>query len=143
MTAQAFDRSRLCPVSLDISAITAQCHVWRSPRNHRCGGLIRFAGSYQHGSGGADDARYIRWTLRQFLELARVDGLVIDCTGLDYAWGDDLDFPVCGDLPFVVVVRPDQRGAYAYAVGETGLRTDLNAELAVMAEVVRTMKSRL
>jgi hypothetical protein len=115
----------------------------RSPRNHRCGGLIRFTGSYQKGSAGVDDARYIRWTLRQFLELAQIDGLVIDCTGLDYEWGDDLDFPVRSDLPFCVVVQPDQRQAYAYAVGESRLRTDMNAELAAMAETIRIMKSRL
>jgi hypothetical protein len=143
LTAQAFDRSRLCPVLLEISAITAKCHIWRSPHNHRCGGLISFTGIYHHGSAGVDDARYIRWALRQFLELARVDGLVIDCTGLDYQWGDDLDFPVNGDLPFCVVVQPDQRQAYAYAVSDSALRTDLHAELAAMAEAIRAMKSRL
>ena len=138
-----FDRSRLCPVLLEISEITAQCHIWRSPRNHRCGGLISFSGRYQYGSAGIDDARYIRWTLRQFLELARIDGLVIDCTKLEYVWGDDLDFPVDTDLPHRIIVPADQQDAYAHAVDKGRLGMDLDKELYKMAETIRTMKSRL
>lgn len=138
-----FDRSRLRPISLQISAINVQCHVWQSPRNHRSGGLISFSGAYQHGSAGVDDARYVRWTLGQFLELARVDSLVIDCTALDYQWGDELSCPVNDELPFCVVVRADQQAAYAYAVGADQLQTDVNLALYAAAETIRAMKSRL
>jgi hypothetical protein len=138
-----FDRARLLPVSLEISAVKVQGHVWQSPRNHRSGGLISFSGVYQQGSAGVDDARYIRWTLGQFLEIARVDSLVIDCTALDYQWGDDLNFPVDDGLPFCVVVRADQHAAYAYAVGANRLKTDLQLALHTATETIRAMKSRL
>ena len=138
-----FDLIRLYPVLLEISEINVECHVWRSPRNHRRGGLISFSGRYQPDSAGADDARYIRWTLRQFLDLVHVDGLVINCTKLDYESGDDLNFIISSNIPYRVVVQADQRTAFAGVVDPKRLGTDLDAELTAMADAIRNMKSRL
>ncbi len=140
---QKFDSQRLSALSLEISAIRALCHTWRSPRNHRAGGLIAFDGRYQHGSAGADDARAIRWRLREFIELARVDGIVIDCTRLVYEWGDDLSFTTVGNVPMLVVLAHNQLEAYRYAINEDRIRLSLNAALEEMDSHIRGMKSLL
>ncbi len=142
MTAK-FDQNRLSAVSLDISDIHVRCQIWRSPRNHRKGGYVAFEGTYLHGSAGSDDARFIRWTLRQFLEVARVDGLVIDCTALIYEWGDDLSFSAASELPFLVAINPDHSEAYLHAVNVRHHRASANAALAEMDDQIRTMKSLL
>lgn len=146
--AQLFDQNRLMPTSLEISAICAECRTWRSPRNHRTGGLITFEGVYQHGSAGSDDARFIRWTLRQFLDLTAVDGLVIDCAGLDYQWGDDLSFNTRRSLdedplPTRIAISPDQAADYGYAVPDDWITPSREAALSEMDALLRAMKSRL
>ncbi|MDP2800726.1 MAG: hypothetical protein Q8O26_02475 [Phreatobacter sp.] len=88
-----FDQKRLIDAPLAASALNASCRIWRSPRNHRMGGLVCFSGRYRPGSERSDDARFIRRTLMAFYEDCPVDGIVIDCRHLDYGWGDDLDLP--------------------------------------------------
>lgn len=146
--AQLFDQNRLMPTSLVISAIRAECRTWLSPRNHRTGGLIAFEGLYQHGSAGSNDARFIRWTLRQFLDLTRVDGLVIDCTGLDYLWGDDLSFNTRQSLdedplPTLIAISPAQSAAYGYAVPDDWVTPSREAALSEMDALLRAMRSSL
>jgi hypothetical protein len=131
-----------------VSGITCKGNVWRSRRNHRTGGLVALRGVYPPGSVGKGDARYIRWLLSEFFVLHRPDGLVLDCRELDYVWGDDLDFPMPDPLkadhfPRLVVLRPEQLEAFAYAVPREQHRLDLLAALAEIDEAIRDMKSLL
>jgi hypothetical protein len=142
---EKFKLNRLQPTALDMSEITANCRTWRSPRNHRKGGLVVFNGLYRLGSAGADDARFIRWTLRQFQELERVDAFVMDCRDLLYEWGDDMSFAMrqsldYDEIPHVVVLNEAQQQAYSYAIGSTYHRTDLNAALVETDANLRAMK---
>jgi hypothetical protein len=135
-------------VSLEISALRIACAVWTSPRNHRRGGLLRIAGEYRHGSSGREDALFIRWKLREFRDVQRIDGLVVDCTELAYGWGDDLDVTPHQALdeppmPLLVAARATQHDALRHAVGACRLRTSLDAALAEMAETIRAMRSLL
>ena len=141
-----FDLTRLADAPLDISQIACHCQVWRLRRNHRVGGLITFRGVYQPGSAGTDDARFIRWKLNEFYELYWPDGLVVDCRELEYTWGDDLGFservPNRADhFPLLVVLRPEQQDAYAYAVSRVRHRQDLVAALREVDEAIRAMRS--
>jgi hypothetical protein len=145
---EKFDQIRLQPTALDISKVTANCMIWRSPRNHRKGGLVVLNGLYRLGSDGADDARFIRWTLRQFQELERVDAIVIDCRDLSYEWGDDLSFEMrqsldTDEIPLIVVLNEAQQRAFSYAIGPTYHRLDFNAGLVEMDATLRAMKSLL
>jgi hypothetical protein len=146
--AEHFNLSRLLQISLKISAIEADCEIWQSPQNHRKGGLIGFRGDYQLGSMGSDDARFIKWTIRQFIDLENVDGLVIDCTELTYEFGDDLSFstlvpPRYQEIPTLVAVAPSCLDQYLYCVGKRDIRTSLEAALAEMDAHVRSLKSRI
>ena len=142
-----FDLKRLHDAPLDVSEIRCECKVWDSRRNHRRGGLVTFRGVYRPGSAGTDDARVIRWRMRQFYELYGVSGVVIDCRELDYVWGDDLDFPVPDLLhrtetfPLLVILRPEQVEAYQLHPEER--RHDLHAALADVSDAIRAMKSLL
>ena len=143
-----FPMERLTDAPLHASGITCEGKVWRSRRNHRTGGLVVLRGVYPPGSAGKNDARYIRWLLSEFYTLHRPDGLVLDCRGLEYVWGDDLDFPTPEPIksdrfPLLVVLRPEQQEAFAYAVPRDQHRLDLPAALAEMDETVRGMKSLL
>ena len=107
-------------VSLNLSGIVCACRVWESRRSQRVGGLIAFRGHYRPGSAGKDDALWLKWRLDEFYELARPDGLVVDCRELDYTWGDDLHLrPRSRRLPDVfpyrLVIRPEQQEAFAFA----------------------------
>jgi hypothetical protein len=139
---------RLTDALLHVSGITCEGKVWRSRRNHRTGGLFVLRGIYPPGSAGKDDARYIHWLLSEFYTQHRPDGLVLDCRELEYTWGDDLDFstpdPIKADrFPLLVVLRPEQQEAFAYAAPREQHRLDLMAALAEMDEAVRGMKSLL
>lgn len=143
-----FDHSRLLDAPLNTSLLRARSYVWHSPRNHRSGGLLSFYGCYKPGSDGRDDAHFVRRTLLTFYEIYPVDGVVIDCRKLDYAWGDDLDFPnrsafQSEQVPLFVVLQPDQTAAYGYAINQLYHRFDLDQALAEVSEAIRLMKSRL
>lgn len=143
-----FPIERLTDAPLHASGITCEGRVWRSRRNHRTGGLVALRGVYPPGSAGKDDARYIRWLLSEFYVPHRSDGLVLDCRGLEYVWGDDFDFPTpdprqADHFPLLVVLRPEQQEAFAYAVPREQQRLDLLAALAEMDEAVRGMRSLL
>jgi hypothetical protein len=145
---RAFDLGRLTDAPLGVSRIGCECKVWKVRKNHRTGGLVTFRGAYRPGSAGTDDARFIRWKLGEFYELYTVDGLVVDCRELDYTWGDDLDFSGrqpnrADDFPLLVVLRPEQQEAYAYAVAREKHRHDLLGALAEVDEAIRIMKSLL
>src|SRR5262245_5866442 len=137
-----FEMNRLADAPLDISRIGYDCKVWKSRRNHRCGGLITFRGEYLPGSAGKDDARFICWRLREFYERSRPDGLVVDCRELNYTWGDDLSFPDrepdrTGHFPLLIVLRPEQQDAYSYAISREKQRFDLLAALSEVDEAIR------
>jgi hypothetical protein len=144
----SFPMERLSDTPLHVSGITCEGKVWRSRRNHRAGGLVVLRGVYPTGSAGMDDARYICWLLSEFYALHRPAGLVLDCRELEYIWGDNLDFPTPAPIkadrfPLLVVLRPEQQEAFAYAVPREQHRVDLSAALAEMDEVIRGMKSLL
>lgn len=148
MLVEEFQMQRLSDAPLHVSRITCEANVWRSRRNHRTGGLVAFRGVYPPGSAGKDDARYIRWLLSEFYTMHRPDGLVVDCRELEYVWGDDLDLPKrepykADSFPLLVVLRPEQQEAFAYAIPRTNHRLDLKAALAEMDEAIHAMKSLL
>jgi hypothetical protein len=139
-----FSLDRLRDVPLAISALACDCRVWESPRNRRTGGLVIFRGHYPPGSAGKDDALWIKWRLDEFDELARPDGLVVDCRGLDYTWGDDLHLRprsrrVSDGSPFLLVIRPGQQEAFAFTESRECHRFDLPAALAEVDERLRGM----
>ncbi len=144
-----FDLSKLEDVSLDISTIQCSCQCWQLRKIHRAGGLITFTGTYQHGSSGSDDARFIKWRINEFCDLAYpllIVGLVIDCRALNYEWGDNLDFAPSNKpvgFPTLVVITDRQREAYSGILGEGDLRYDLHGALAEMTEIFRQMKPLL
>ncbi len=145
---EEFRMERLSDAPLHASLITCEGKVWRSRRNQRIGGLVALRGVYPSGSAGKDDARYIRWLLREFYTLHCPDGLVVDCRELEYVWGDDLDFPKrepekADRFPLLVLLRPEQQEAFAYAVSRADHRLDLQAALAEVDEAIRAMKSLL
>jgi hypothetical protein len=145
---EEFRLDRLSEAPLHSSQITFDGKTWRSRRNHRVGGLVAFRGTYPSGSAGKDDARYIRWLLSEFYTLHRPDGLVVDCRGLHYDWGDDLDFPKrplhdAEDFPLLIVLRPEQQEAFDFAVPRSEQRLELQAALAEVDEFIRAMKSLL
>jgi hypothetical protein len=140
-----FSLERLVDAPMHVSRITCEAKTWHKWKNHRTGGLIVFLGVCPYGSAGADDARYIDWLLSEFYQLHRPDGLVIDCRELEYTWGDDLDFPrpeflSAESFPLLVVLRPEQQEAYAYAVAREDHRLDLHAALSDVDEALRVMK---
>src|SRR5262249_55453005 len=140
-----FDTSKLREVSLAISSIVCDCRVWESRQNHRVGGLIAFRGHYPPGSAGQDDALWIKWKLDEFYEVARFSGLVVDCRELDYVWGDDLHLrprvrQFLDDLPFLLVIRPEQQQAFAYSEPRQYHRFELTAALAEVDERLRSMR---
>lgn len=144
----SFPMERLSDAPLHVSGITCVGKVWRSPRNHRTGGLVALRGVYPPGSAGKADARYIGWLLSEFYALHQPDGLVLDCRELEYVWGDDLSFPTprprkADYFPLLVVLRPEQQEAFAYAAPGEQHRLDLLAALGEMEEWVRGMKSLL
>lgn len=143
---QDLNHDRLVASPLNTSLLQATSHIWHSPRNHRTGRLIGFAGRYKPGSDGQDDARFVRRTLLAFYELYRVDGIVIDYRQLVYEWGDDLEFPnrsIFKDeqIPLLVVLESDQASAYDHAIDRGCHRFDLGKALAEVSEAMRMMKS--
>lgn len=137
-----FSLDRLRDVSLAVSALACDCRVWESPRNRRVGGLVTFRGRYLPGSAGKDDALWIKWRLDEFYELARPDGLVVDCRELDYTWGDDIHLRprsrrVPEGFPFLLVIRPEQQEVFAFTEARERHRFDLPAALAEMDEQLR------
>jgi hypothetical protein len=143
MSAPAPDN--LCEVSLDISAITCVCQSWELPRYHRIGGLVTYRGHYRPGSAGKHDALWIKWRLNEFYELARLDGLVVDCRELDYTWGDDLDLRpsprhLPEDFPFRLVIRSEQQEAFAFVESREWHRFDLTTALAEVHEKLRSRR---
>jgi hypothetical protein len=134
-------------VSLDISGITYQCRVWESRRNQRVGGLIVFRGHYPPGSAGKDDALWIKWRLDEFYELARFDGLVVDCRELDYTWGDDLHLRprsrrLPDDFPYRLVIRPEQQEVFAFAEPRECHRFELLVAVAEVHEQLQSLRGR-
>ena len=143
-----FDLSKLEHVSLDISAIQFSCQCWSIRKIHRTGGLITFRGDYRHGSAGADDARYIKWRIKEFCDLTpqHISGLILDCRALNYEWGDDLYLDAVGKplgFPTLVVLNESQRESFSYAVRSDQMRFDLTEALAEMNDVFRGMKPLL
>jgi hypothetical protein len=63
----------------------------------------------------------------------------VDFTDLDYEWGDDLSVPfvALGNAPLVVVVAPERYEAFAGAINEERLRTDLDAAFEEVSELIR------
>lgn len=121
-------------ISLDISTVTCECHVWNVKRNHRVGALVVIRGLYQSGSAGKDDALLIKWRLNQFYDLTRFHGLVVDCRELDYHWGDDLclqpsRWATADAPPFRLVIRPEQQEAFTYIEPQDCHRFDLATAL--------------
>jgi hypothetical protein len=135
----------LAEISLNISQLHCSCFVWMIPRKKLLGGLIRFSGTYRHGSSGSDDAMFIRWRINEFCDLQmpdRVAGLVVDLTDLDYQWGDDLDvYPVrlrrLG-APVRVVVAAQRLEAFEGVLGSEELRTELDAALQDVTNQLRS-----
>jgi hypothetical protein len=139
-----FNLDQLRDVSLAISGLVCDCRVWKSPENPRVGGLVTFRGRYLPGSAGKDDALWITWRLDEFYELARPDGLVVDCRELDYIWGDDLDLQprrVLDRFPLLLVLRPDQQEAFAYPEPQESFRFDLPTALAEIDEQLRNLQA--
>jgi hypothetical protein len=67
-------------------------------------------------------------------------GIVIDLTGLDYSWGDDLEvydyarFAPSG--PIRIVVEPAQWDRFKPVLGATDLRTDRDASIREVNEML-------
>jgi hypothetical protein len=141
-----FNLDRLQGVSLLISEVACDCQTWKCPRNHRVGGLVSFRGHYLPGSAGKDDALWIKWRIDEFYELARLDGLVVDCRDLDYTWGDDLHLRprsrrVSDDFPFRLVIRPEQQEAFTFTESRDRHRFDVSTALAEIDNLLRDMRA--
>lgn len=137
----------LTPVSLDdISSLTCECFVWSASAS-LVGGLISFHGTYRPGSAGTEDALFIKWRTGQFCDLPEpgpIQALVVDFRDMDYRWGDDLDVPAPrlrrAERPIRVVVNAEQLDKYESILGVDETRTDLDAAVMEVNEILRDMR---
>lgn len=132
-------------VSLSISDIACNCLVWELRHNQRIGGLVVFRGHYRPGSAGYDDALWLKWRLDEFYELARPDGLVVDCRELDYTWGDNLHLRPRSELlsdrfPYRLVIRPEHQQAFAFAEPRECHRFELAVAIAEVDAELQTLR---
>jgi hypothetical protein len=134
-------------VSLCTSQITFAAYLWKVSRSNRQGGLIVVSGTYRYGSAGRDDAFLIRERTRDLLDHGSTggcpSGLIVDLRNVDYEWGDDLDLPSAkrGNVPLLVLVRPEQVESYAAMLPRADLRTDADVErvFVEMSERIRSL----
>lgn len=72
--------------------------------------VIKYGGVYGHGSGGNDDARYMRALARAAIDAFRPWGVVHDLSELSYEWGDMLESVFIGPdfepFPTAIIVGP-------------------------------------
>lgn len=130
-------------ISLDVSQIQFSCQIWQEKHSHRTAGLITFVGSYPIGSAGKEDALFIRWKIREFYDLVKFSGLVVDCRALSYSWGDDLNLhPTLGqrDYPYALVITLAQQEAYSYVEPQENHRFDLEKALFEINERIKVQK---
>src|SRR5262245_8717794 len=142
-------KPRLEAVTLDVSMLTCQCYVWSVPRTQILAGLVVFHGLYRPGSAGSDDARFIRWRIRELCELrlpSSIEGLLVDFRDMAYEYGDNLsvdDNPLDDDgQPIRVVVQPSQIEAFRGVIGDHRLRTDLEEAAAEVSDILRGLRFR-
>jgi hypothetical protein len=72
--------------------------------------VVKYTGKYGFGSGGNDDAVYMRAMARAGIETFRPWGVIHDLTELSYEWGDALEEVFIGPTfepsPMAIVVGP-------------------------------------
>ena len=68
-----------------------KCECFEIEYKNKKIGLISFDGIYKSGSAGKDDAFFITHKLQQFYESLDPFALIVDCTNLEYEWGDEFD----------------------------------------------------
>lgn len=125
-----FDLKKLSEVDLDISALRFVFKIWKE--RNITGAYVKIIGKYGYGSGGDDDAKYIRWMLNQLFDHPDywIKGFVVDATELEYEWGDSLDLDPPKDVPFRLVINEEQKKPYTYVVEEDKIRFHLKTALA-------------
>ena len=69
---------------------------------------VHFDGVYRLGSGGKPDARLIVGITQAAATIWKADALILDLRGLDYQWGDDMEWVLSPldsdrDVPFAIV----------------------------------------
>lgn len=128
-----FDR-----VSLAISDLSIQTfRVDGVPRDVTVG-LVAIAGTYGHGSAGEPDARFIRWRLHEFCEIASPDAIILDLRAFRYEWGDDIFLVPSAFLDrrdrIAAVIDPGGREALSYALADLDhVSADPGEALAIVA----------
>ncbi|WP_431258054.1 hypothetical protein ACQ86G_26410 [Roseateles chitinivorans] len=100
-------------------------------------GLVRFRGTYRPGSEGLEDAVLIGRVLNMVCAMTDPAGMVIDLSGLDYQYGNDLHvgtymFRGAGS-PIVVIAKPEQVDAFRTA-GANCIVADRSAAMALAAQ---------
>lgn len=100
--------------------------------------VLRFTGSYGHGSAGNNDGHFMRTVTLSAVSLWMVDAVVFDLRELDYEWGNtiwgmygrSIDPSGIEDLPFATVVSERCRAGFESCEGIVGpLFDDLDAAI--------------
>ena len=132
-----FDLKKLFNVNLNISDLSIQTKLWEE--RTKIGAFVKITGKYGHGSSGADDAKYIKWTLNELFDHPDffIDGVVIDVSDLEYEWGDDLYLEPPKSVPFRVFLKEEQREAYLYIVSEDKMRFHQKTALAEINDEIK------
>ncbi len=133
-----FDLGKLNEVSIDISDLKITYQIW--VEGGRTGLLLKIAGKYGHGSDGADDAKYIRWKIREIFDHPDIfiNGMVVDLSEFEYEWGDDIDIdPPKFKVPFLVFLNKESQGKYSYFVETDKMRFHLRTALAEINDEIK------